>query len=55
MKFRKQNDIIVDGVRPGFTLRDSLSIRKETDNNPRVQIFSYQDEEDQEPEERTYW
>jgi DNA-directed RNA polymerase subunit RPC12/RpoP len=56
MKFRKQNDIIVDGVRPGYTLRDSVSLRKETDHNPKIQIFSYQDEEDQqEPEERIYW
>jgi len=54
MKFRKQNDIIVDGVRPGFTTRNSFSLR--TDHTPKIQIFAYsEDDEEEEPEERTYW
>jgi hypothetical protein len=54
MKFRKQNDIIVDGVCPGFTTRNSFSLR--TDHTPKIQIFAYsEDDEEEEPEERTYW
>lgn len=54
MKFTKRNDITVDGVRQGFTLKDSIALRKDTNNNPDVQIFSYEDDLE-DPEDRTYW
>lgn len=54
MKFRKQNDITVNGVRQGYDPRDAmLLLRKETDNNPRIQTFT-EDELEGPPEERAW-
>jgi hypothetical protein len=53
MKFKKGNDITVDGIRPGFRAQDSFSLR--TDHSPKTQIFAYSEDDDIEPEERTYW
>ncbi|MGH9982699.1 MAG: hypothetical protein ACRD8W_01935 [Nitrososphaeraceae archaeon] len=56
MKFRKQNDITVNGVRQGYDPRDAYQLRKWHNpfSNPPVQIWSYEDLEP-EPEERAYW
>lgn len=56
MKFRKRNDVTVNGVRQGFKDRDSYQLRKwhNPSSNPPVQILSYEDLE-YEPEERAYF
>jgi|ERR687898_2044041 NAD-dependent DNA ligase len=57
MKFTKRNDnnnITINGVRLGLTLRDSVVMRREADHTPRLQTFTLEDLEE-DPEERTYW
>jgi hypothetical protein len=54
MKFTKRNDITINGVRLGLTLRDSV-LRRETDYTPILQTFTLEDLEEEDPEERTYW
>jgi hypothetical protein len=55
MKFKTyNNNITVNGIRQGFTLGDSVSLRRETDHNPKIQTFTFEDLEEP-AEERTYW
>src|SRR5919106_4569295 len=54
MKFIKRNDITINGVKLGLTLRDSVVMRREADHKPRLQTFILEDLEE-DPEERTYW
>jgi ribosomal protein L37AE/L43A len=54
MKFRQKNDLTVNGVRSGFSIKDTVALRRETDHTPKTQILAYS-EDDEEPEERTYW
>ena len=53
MKFRKRNDVTVNGVRMGFKDRDPYQLRKWHNplSNLPVQIWSYEDLEP-EPESR---
>lgn len=46
---------MVDGVRSGFTLRDAIMLRRETDYTPRIQQFPFEDDELEEPEQRQYF
>lgn len=56
MKFRQKNDVTVGGVRQGYTIEDTIELRRELDNNPKTQILAYsEDDDDVEPEDRTYW
>src|SRR5918996_3889960 len=54
MKFTKGNDITINGVRLGLTLRDSIVMRREPAHTSRLQTFILEDLEE-DPEERTYW
>lgn len=53
MKFRKRNDITVNGVRQGYDPRDAMLVRRET-HTPKTQIFSMEEIEG-EPEDRDYF
>jgi NAD-dependent DNA ligase len=56
MKIKRyyHNDITVNGVKLGITHKDSVILRRETDHNPKIQTFTFEDLE--EPvEEQTYW
>jgi hypothetical protein len=55
MKFteRYNNNIAINGVRLGLTLRDSVLLRKESTFQPQIQTFTLEDLEE-DPEERTY-
>jgi hypothetical protein len=54
IKTYHQNGIEVNGVRSGFTLRDSVAMRIEADHTPRLRTFTLEDLEG-EPEERAFW
>src|SRR5918996_4040142 len=54
MKFIKRNDITINGVKLGLTLKDSVVMRREADHKPRLQTFTLEDIEE-DPEERNYW
>jgi hypothetical protein len=56
MKFTKsyENNITINGVKLGLTLRDSVLMRREPDHTPRLQTFILEDLEE-DPKERTYW
>lgn len=53
MKFRKRNDLTVNGVRQGYDPRDAMLLRRET-HTPKTQIFRAEELED-EPEDRDYF
>ena len=56
MRIRTHNDITVNGIRSGFTLRDSVLLRKETDYTSRMQQFAFEDDElIEKPEQRQYF
>ena len=53
-RFTKRNDITINGIRLGLTLKDSVLIRREADHTPRLQTFILEDLEEDPPKERTY-
>jgi LSD1 subclass zinc finger protein len=54
MRFtNKRNDTIVNGIRPGFTQKDSIYLNRQT-HSPKTIIFSAEELEG-EPETRQYW
>jgi hypothetical protein len=55
MKFTKRNDrVSSEGVRPGFNDSDITFLSKQI-HTPRTQIFSYEELESAEPEDRHYF
>lgn len=54
MKITKRNDALVNGIRPGFSDRDSHFLNRQT-HTPKTQIWSAEELESEEPEDRTYY
>jgi hypothetical protein len=54
LKFTKRNDALVNGIRPGFSDRDSHFLNRQT-HTPKTQIWSAEELESEEPEDRTYY